>query len=163
MQIHYFLGYLIALIKETGKVVALEQDGLWVETVQRSACHVCAVQKGCGQGLLARFVGNSAVIRVLPGECDLTGIQANDQVVIGIPEDVIVRGTLLLYFLPLLMLVVGAALAAMVSSSDVVVAIGAALGLLGGGVIARLHSIMNKNNDRIQPRLLARVPAVGAM
>ncbi|MDP1521275.1 SoxR reducing system RseC family protein [Porticoccus litoralis] len=155
-----FTGVDAALIKETGKVVALENDGLWVETVQRSACHVCAVQKGCGQGVLARFVGNSAVIRVLPGECDLKDIQANDQVVIGIPEDVLVRGTLLLYFLPLLMLVTGAVLAAMFSTSDVFVAMGALLGLLGGGLIARLHSLINKNNIRIQPQLLAHLPAI---
>ncbi len=148
-----------ALIKETGKVVALENDGLWVETVQRSACHVCAVQKGCGQGVLARFVGNSAVIRVLPGECDLVDIQENDQVIIGIPEDVLVRGTILLYLLPLLMLVTGASLAAMLSISDFFVAIGAILGLLGGGLIARLHSLINKNNERIQPKLLERLPA----
>ncbi|WP_461482034.1 SoxR reducing system RseC family protein [Porticoccus sp.] len=142
------------MIKETGRVIALETDGLWVETIQRSACHSCALQKGCGQGVLARFAGKPAAIRVLPGDCDIRNLHPDDQVVIGIPEDVLVRGTLLIYLLPLVLLVAGAALAASVSSSDIMVACGAALGLFGGGLIARLHSMVNKNNSRVQPILL---------
>ncbi|WP_461515690.1 SoxR reducing system RseC family protein [Porticoccus sp.] len=149
------------MIKETGRVIALEPDGLWIETIQRSACHSCAVQKGCGQGALARFAGKPAAIRVLPGDCDLRNVRPDDQVVIGIPEDVLVHGTLLIYLLPLLMLVLGALVASTVSMSDVVVAVGAILGLLAGGMAARLHSILNKNNDRVQPILLERLSALG--
>ena len=149
------------MIKETGRVIALEADGLWVETIQRSACQSCAVQKGCGQGALARFAGKPAAIRVLPGNCDLQHFQPDDQVLIGIPEDVLVQGTLLIYLLPLLMLVVGALLASTVSTSDLIVAIGAILGLLGGGMAARLHSTLNKNNDRVQPILLEHLSVLG--
>lgn len=149
------------MIKETGRVIALESDGLWVETIQRSACHSCAVQKGCGQGALARFAGKPAAIRVLPGDCDLARFSTDDQVVIGIPEDVLVRGTLLIYLLPLLTLVGGALLAGAVSPQDYVVAIGALLGLLAGGGVARLHSALNKNNYRVQPVLLERLSAPG--
>lgn len=149
------------MIRETGRVIALEGDGLWVETIQRSACDACAVQKGCGQGALARFAGKSAAIRVLPGICDIDGLCPDDQVVIGIPEDVLVRGTLIIYLLPLLSLVVGAALAASVSMTDAVVGVGAILGLTAGGLVARLHSALNKNNRRIQPVLLERVPLAG--
>lgn len=149
------------MIKETGRVITLEPDGLWVETIQRSACQSCAVQKGCGQGALARFAGKPAAIRVLPGDCDLRHFHPDDQVIIGIPEDVLIHGTLLIYLLPLLMLVLGAVLSSTISSSDLVVAIGATLGLLGGGMAARLHSLLNKNNDRVQPILLERLPMPG--
>lgn len=147
------------MIEETGRVIALEGDSLWVETIQRSACHSCAVQKGCGQGTLARFAGKPAAIRVLPGDCDLHSLNLNDQVVIGIPEDVIVRGTFFIYLFPLIALVAGAVLGASFSPSDLSVGLGAVLGLVCGGGVARIHSAINKNNSRVQPVLLGKLTA----
>ena len=83
------------MIKETGKVVAVEAGGVWVETIQQSACNTCAAEKGCGQRLLAKTTGKTTAIKVLPGDYGLKNIGVDDQVVIGIPEKVIVNGTIL--------------------------------------------------------------------
>ena len=40
------------MLTETGRVVAVDDDGLWVETVRRSTCNACGVRQGCGHGLL---------------------------------------------------------------------------------------------------------------
>lgn len=148
------------MIKETGKVVAVETGGVWVETIQQSACNTCAAEKGCGQRLLAKVTGKTTAIKVLPGNYDLKNVGVNDQVVIGIPEKVIVNGTLLTYFLPLLLMVLGVISISKLSNSDVVVALGALAGLIVGGLFVRLHSYLNRTNHDVQPILLdtMRVP-----
>jgi sigma-E factor negative regulatory protein RseC len=52
------------MILETGVVVAVESDGLWVETIQKSACEVCVAEKGCGQKFLSKLAGKTVSIRV---------------------------------------------------------------------------------------------------
>lgn len=149
------------MIRETGKVVAVETGGVWVETIQQSACDTCAAEKGCGQSLLAKATGKTTAIKVLPGNCDLKNVGVDDQVVIGIPEKVIVNGTLLTYFLPLLLMVLGVICVSKLSNNDVVVAFGALTGLVAGGLFVRLHSYLNRTNHEVQPILLesaSRVP-----
>jgi sigma-E factor negative regulatory protein RseC len=142
------------MIKETGKVVAVEAGGVWVETIQQSACNTCAAEKGCGQRLLAKATGKTTAIKVLPGDYGLKNIGVDDQVVIGIPEKVIVNGTMLTYFLPLLLMVLGVIFVSKLSDSDVVVALGALAGLIAGGLVVRLHSYLNRANHDVQPILL---------
>lgn len=147
------------LIEERGKITTVESDGFWVETIQRSACQVCVAEKGCGQKLLSRLSGKTALIRVLPGNCDLQSLKTHDQVVIGIPEDVVVKGTLLVYLFPLLTMIGAVSIGALISSHDIVVLASALIGFLAGGVLVRLHSWLNKNNRRVHPILLERLVA----
>ncbi|WP_438952225.1 SoxR reducing system RseC family protein [Porticoccus sp.] len=146
------------MIEESGRITTVESDSFWVETIQRSACQVCVAEKGCGQKLLNRLSGKTALIRVLPGNCDLQSLKAHEQVLIGIPEDVVVKGTLLVYLLPLLSMI-GAVLigAFVISLHDSIVLASALMGFLFGGLIVRAHSWLNKNNRRVQPVLLARL------
>ena len=53
------------MIVETGTVVAIEADSLWVETIQKTACEVCVAQKGCGTRVLSKLTGKTNRIRVL--------------------------------------------------------------------------------------------------
>lgn len=142
------------MIRETGTVVAIEDNGVWVETIQQSACQTCVAEKGCGQRLIAKVTGNTTAIRVLPGLCNLESIKMNDKVVIGVPEKVVVNGTFLTYFLPLLTMVSAVILVDQVSNNDVVAALGAFSGLLFGGALVRLHSYLNHNNHEVHPILL---------
>lgn len=147
------------MIEEKGRITSLESDSFWVETIQRSACQVCVAEKGCGQKLLSRLSGSTTLIRVLPGNCDLQALEVHEQVVIGIPEDVIVKGTLLVYLLPLLTMIGAVSIGAMVSSHDIIVLASALTGFLAGGLVVRVHSWLNKNNHRAHPVLLERLVA----
>ena len=40
-------------IIESGRVVAVEETGVWVETIRSSACGSCAARSGCGHRTLA--------------------------------------------------------------------------------------------------------------
>lgn len=142
------------MIRETGRVTAIQDEAVWVETIQQSACQSCSAQKGCGQRLIAKVTGQSTSIRVLPGDCDINRLSVNEQVVIGIPESVVVNGTLLTYILPLLTMVAGVVLASYFSAGDSVTALWALLGLAFGGGVVRLYSYLNRDNSAVQPILL---------
>ena len=139
------------MIVETGTVVALESDALWVETIQKTACEACVAQKGCGTRVLSKLTGKTNRIRVLAEQsCD--HLKIGQDVSIGIPEDVIVKGSMLVYILPDSCAVAGAWLGG--SSGDAASIVGGLIGLLLGGLIVSLQSKKTRNDLRYQPVLL---------
>jgi sigma-E factor negative regulatory protein RseC len=145
------------MLIETGRVVAVDADGLWVETIRQSTCGTCAAQKGCGHGLINRLSdGKRGYVRVLPGKRDPQECSVDDQVRISIPEEVILRGSLIVYMLPLACMLAGAATAVGLApgSQDVSAALGAALGFGLGLVLVRWHAWRHRDDHRLQPTLL---------
>jgi len=145
-------------------VVALEADGLWVETIRRSTCGSCSARKGCGHGLLNRLAdGRRGYIRVLPGDQSIQGLKVNDQVIIGIPEAVILRGSFIAYVLPILAMLAGAvaAVAWLPGVGELAALPGAATGLLLGFLLVRWHGVRHRDDPGFQPVLkgLAAAPA----
>lgn len=142
------------MISESGRIVSVDNDCVWVETIQRSTCESCSAKKGCGQSMVAQWSGNTSLIRVL-----LNGRQANefdlhDQVTIGIPERVVANGSLFVYMTPLLAMIAGLAVAEGVEVGELGSMV---LGLLGfgfGAFLVRLHSARHKDNTDVQPVLL---------
>lgn len=142
------------MIAETGRVVAIESDGLWVETIQRSTCGSCAAQKGCGQSLLARLAGHSSYLWVLLEGRDSRAYQLGDEIQLGIPEDVVVKGSLFVYLLPLLLMILGSGLAHSWFASEGLSVLGALAGLLFGGLVVRWRAQQTRFDPRLQPVLL---------
>ena len=89
------------MIEEQGRVVALEAGAVWVQTIRQSTCQSCSAKAGCGQGLMQRLgVGQQhGYVRCLTDDASL---QVDDDVVIGVPEDAVVKSSMLVYLLPLL-------------------------------------------------------------
>lgn len=140
------------MILETGTVVAVEADSLWVETIQRSTCEACAAEKGCGQRVLSKLTGKTNRIRVLFDSQSSKKASPGQSVTIGIPEDVIVSGSILVYLLPVVAAVIGAWLVG--SQNDALGILGAACGLSLGGLIVNLRSKKARNDLRLNPVLL---------
>ena len=142
---------------ESGRVVAVESDGLWVETIRKSTCGACAVQKGCGHGIINRLTdGSRNYLRVLPGDHSLSECSVDDQVRFAVPEAVILRGSLVVYVLPLLCMLFGAVLAvrAAPGNQDLLAAIGAAVGFAAGVGLVRWHAWRHRDDTTMQPTLL---------
>ena len=152
------------MLVETGRVVAVDVDGLWVETIRQSTCGTCAAQKGCGHGLLNRYSdGKRGYIRVLPGPEGTDNCAVDDQVRISIPEEVILRGSLVVYMVPLFCMLGGASLAAYWFSAvaESSPAIGAVLGFCLGFTLVRWHAWRHRHDHSMQPTLLdvVQIPA----
>lgn len=141
------------MILETGTVVVVETDSLWVETIQKSACEVCVAEKGCGQKFLSKLAGKTTRIRVLLNKQSKQHYSLGQSVTIGIPEDVIVLASLLVYLLPVLGALVGVAFVG-TSGGDLQGITGALSGLLLGGLLVRLYSKKSRNDLRYNPVLV---------
>lgn len=144
------------MMTERGRVVAVTDDSVWVETVRASTCSGCSARKGCGHGLLNGIGGGRRnYLRVLPGDVPLRDVAVDDQVEVAIPEQVLLSGAAIVYLLPLLTMLAGMLLASSQTSGDGAAIAGAALGLIAGLGLVRLHSLSRRNDPRIQPRLVA--------
>lgn len=151
------------MLTETGRVVAIEGDGVWVETIRSSTCGACSLQKGCGHGLLSRIGdGRRGYIKVLPGDLAVSDCAVDDRVRISIPETVILRGSAIVYMVPLAAMLLGAGLAAGLSrgGSDLAAILGACLGLGAGLGLVRWHAWRHRHDASLQPTLLAIEPPV---
>lgn len=150
------------MITETGRVVGIDSDALWVETIQRSTCSSCSAQKGCGQGLMNKaFDGRRNQLRVMLQNQCADDFNLDDQVEICIPERAIVGGAMLVYLLPLLTMLISMAVVSQFIAGDVAAAFGALFGFAGGLVVLRTHSQINRNNPVYQPSVLAKKPTSG--
>ncbi len=78
----------------------------WVETRRRSTCATCSLNAGCGTAALARFLGSRRTrVRALSG----AALSPGQEVVIGLEEGALLRGSLAVYLVPLGGLILGAA------------------------------------------------------
>ena len=142
---------------EVGRIVAVESDSPWVETIRSSTCGSCAARKGCGHGLMNSLGdGSRGYVRVLPGECSLGDCRVDDEVLISIPEEVILRGSMIAYLLPVLCMLGVAALAAQLvpGFADAMAALGAVLGLGLGFGLVRWHGWRHRHDQSFQPVLV---------
>lgn len=130
------------MMTEKAKVVAVEEDGLWVETYNASACDACSAKPGCGQSLLAAAaMGNMTRLKVyFVGTVRHRIWSVGDDATIGITEAVLLKSTLVIYFLPIVCLVFAAVVSSSFNVSDGLVAFCAMAGLLVGGGIVRWHA-----------------------
>jgi sigma-E factor negative regulatory protein RseC len=152
------------MLTEVGRIIAVEQDAVWVETIRQSTCGSCAAQKGCGHGILNRFTdGSRSYVRVLPGEIAVSDCQVDDSVRISIPEEVILHGSFIVYILPLLAMLAGAiAVPEMrAGNQDALAALGAVAGLAVGFSGVRWHASRHSQDPAFQPVLVEIVPPAG--
>lgn len=139
-----------AVVAETGAGYA------WVEIQRRSACGSCQASDGCGTATLAKAWGiRSMRTRAL----SKLSLQPGDEVIVGLADGVLLRGALLAYLLPLVLLLAGAMLgqAAFAGAGEELVALSGALGLGLGFLVVRVMSRRFREDVRFQPVVLRRV------
>lgn len=153
------------MIEENGQVVEVQGDYAWVETEPATTCGSCSARKGCGTSALAALFGRRrAPVRAL----NRAGARAGEQVVIGLSESSLVRGSMAVYLVPLAALLAGAVAgrylgtALLIGHGDLASIAGAATGLLAGLVWLRYFSQASECDERYQPVILRhRIAASG--
>jgi len=138
------------MITETGKVVAVDGDQAWVQTIRTSACQSCSAKAACGQKALAQVTGGRA-----NQVCVLNSANARvgDEVVLGIDEQSLLQASLWVYGLPLLLMVLfSIAGHQWWGGSDLFAIVGALLGLAGGFILVRRWQ--DRAAGRLQPKML---------
>lgn len=141
------------MIEEQGRVVATEPGLVWVETQRQSACDACESKAGCGHSVLARLGGKTVHMQAL---CDLN-VAVGDLVMVGIPEQVLLKSSFLAYLMPLITMLAAALMADLWWGSDLIVGAAAILGLgLGFGLLG-LHFRRHQHDQRFQPVVIKRL------
>lgn len=144
--------------------MAIEPGAIWVETVQHSGCHGCSAKTGCGTGLLGDYLSgrgafsSASRIRVALNSWDSQDISLNDTAVIGIGENALAGGALLVYLLPLVSLLL-ATLGGEALAGEAGAIAGALAGLLGGAALVRWYSHRQAANPAFAPMLLRVEPS----
>ena len=103
------------MIEENAHVIEVDGDVAWVETMRKSTCGNCTAKNSCGSSLLDRYVGKRSN-RIAVTLAD--DVKVGDEVVLGLEEDSLLRGSFAVYMLPiLLMLLISVSSQALLSES----------------------------------------------
>lgn len=142
------------MIKETAKVVGVDIQGgnLWVEGIQRSTCGSCVARAGCGHRLLGQRKTPTIKAAIAPE--DRFNYQVGYSVEVGIPEDLIVKSSLLLYLLPLGCLLLAALLADYWLGKEWLTICAGVAGLLSGAVLVRSLSAKISSDNTLHAQVL---------
>ncbi len=153
----------MAIVTETAEVVAVEGDHVWVETERKAVCDACAVQKGCGSGIISRMFRKRARLRI----DNSIGARLGERVVIGLEDSALVRASLAVYLMPLVWMLLGAIGGQLLANAlgweqaDGAAAIGGVIGLLAGFAWLRRYARHSAGSHAHQPSLLRLADSTG--
>lgn len=124
------------MIEEQGRVVAVERDFVWVETIRQSSCASCSARTGCGQHLSEKYrTGSSfSYIKAISPWV----VKEGDMVMVGIPEESLLKASFLVYLFPLLLMMAGIWLSSVMGAADWLLLLTAGLFLVFGFGAVRL-------------------------
>ena len=87
------------MIEEYATVVATDKDNAVIEVTKTSSCGSCQAKGTCGTASLANFFNFQAPRLTVENSLNA---KPGDQVLVGIKENTLVTGSLLLYIVPIL-------------------------------------------------------------
>ena len=163
------------MLQETGVVVEVVSDGLWVETYKKSSCSGCSAQKGCGQKLFIESATKPSRLKgtyikaVFSESAQKHSWVAGDRAILGIEEGALVKSALVVYLIPLVSMVLFALVGAEIpfgetiesqsftKTNDLGAILGALGGLISGGGVVRCHALFSKQKSCYQPVVLSKL------
>jgi sigma-E factor negative regulatory protein RseC len=148
------------MIEETATVVKCEGEFAWVEAQRKTTCGSCAANKGCGTSVLAKVVGKK-VSRMKA--INKAQAREGDTVIVGMSEAALVKGSLAVYMIPLVFMMLFAVTGNVVAmqmawQTEPVVILFAMIGLLTAGLWLRGFTRRIQHNNEYQPVVLRRLP-----
>jgi sigma-E factor negative regulatory protein RseC len=143
------------MIEAQARVTRAEGETAYVEARNTSSCSACSSDSGCGAKTLVEIFGGPArEFRAL----NQVGAKPGDNVVVGLEDGALLKGSLTVYLVPLALLFLGAIaashLAPAVTLRDVYSICGGAVGLLLGFVGVKLYAQRITVSGRFQPVIL---------
>ncbi|MEW6998429.1 SoxR reducing system RseC family protein [Colwelliaceae bacterium BS250] len=148
------------MIEETAKVVAIDGDKITVTSSIKSTCHSCAQQDDCGSGQIAKAIPHKSLTTSLNAKFIGNKIlNVGDEVVIGLPETTMLSSAFDVYMLPIIGLVLFAAIGQYVLvdlwhlHELLALMLGVFGGVLGFLIAKKRQKVVQVQQD-LQPKLL---------
>ncbi len=147
------------MIEERAEVIEIKGDKLLLQAQVQSACGGCAVNKGCGTSVLSKVVGRKFTQFQAVNSVNA---KIGDTVVVGIAEDVMVKGSLMIYIVPLLAMLVFAVLAdyafaEQIGARDALIAAFSIAGLATGALVSRWYFGRQTSGHLYSPVVLRKI------
>ncbi|WP_061710015.1 SoxR-reducing system protein RseC [Pseudenterobacter timonensis] len=139
------------MIKEWATVVSWQNGVALVSCDVKAACGSCASRAGCGSRVLNKLGPQTTHTLQVPSEQPLV---AGQKVELGIAEGSLLGSAMLVYLTPLAGLFVLGGLFQMLFGTDLAAMCGAALGGVGGFLLARGYSRRLAAREAWQPVIL---------
>jgi len=144
------------MIEERARVIAIDNNQLLLEAETRAACNACAARQGCGTSVLSKWVGRKFTRFQAP---NTVNARVGDEVVVGLAEEAMLKGSVFVYLLPLLSMIGFALLADSLISTDtalrdLLVLICAVIGFASMLVVSRLLLSSGSNKSKLTPVVL---------
>lgn len=151
------------MIEEIGRVTAINyQDGLryvCIETQVKTTCGGCQAKDDCGTGVIARAF--SVKTNRLWLVCEQP-VEIGQEVKLGIPENLLLGASLLVYMLPLMVLLVASIIGSLALPAMGIDGEGGVILLAGASAFisfyAVRHYLTRYSQGRFEPTLLAVLP-----
>ncbi len=124
------------MITQKAIVINTDKGEVALEVERESTCSHCQLKQGCGTGMLAEHVGKRFSRITLQHNADVVPGQA---VQIGISEQALLRGAVLMYLLPLVGLLLFSAIAVWLGFSPGMEIFLGLCGLCTGFVLVRRY------------------------
>ena len=138
------------MLEESATVLRVIDDRIEVETISRSSCSQCS-SSGCSTSVLAKLFGVKRNRLFLNNSMN---IQPGHRIVIGIPDEVLVKASMWAYLVPILCLIVATAVAVALGFNDAQQAISGLIGLNSGLIIVNQLSEKKSQRSQFDPVLI---------
>lgn len=153
------------MIEEQAQVIDVDGDKLILQAQTQSACGSCSANKGCGTSLLAKVIGRKFTRFQVQNNVNAV---VGDTVIVGIPEEALLKGSLVMYALPVMGMLVFAlladyALAVSVESRDLMTAVSAIMGLAFGSLLSKSYFQRPSNIQLFSPVVLRKIIGHGKL
>lgn len=124
------------------------ESKVWVRTQRQSACDSCKLKSGCGQSALSKLSGDKSMELEVKNSL---GARAGDVVILAIPEEGILTASLVMYFVPLVLMVLLAIVASSIGLGELAIIFSGGVGLAVGFWAARTYSHKHQDDPRFNP------------
>ena len=142
------------MIEETAVVIEVGEQQLLLQTQRKSACNSCSVKSGCGTASLAKVVGKRSSQFSVDKTLD---VQVGDKVIVAVDENALVRGSLLMYLFPLIVMIMFGVLAEYLFVDERVTILSVAGGFIFAMIMVRFVLADSGLKNAVQPQLIRRI------
>ena len=153
------------MIEEQAQVIAIQGDKLLLQAQTQSACGSCSVSSGCGTSVISKIVGRKFTRFQATNN---VAAEIGDTVVVGISEDALIKGSLMMYILPLMSmflfaLSVDLGLAVDENGRELLVIGAAVTGLIAGAMASRWYFNRSSSALLFSPVVLRKIIGHGKL
>ncbi len=153
------------MIEEQAQVVEIKGSQIILQAQTQSACASCSASKGCGTSVLAKVIGRKFTRFQAENNVDA---KIGDTIVVGISEDALLSGSLVMYIIPLLgmlffSLLAHYLLASSIDSLDLIIAASGVTGLIFGSLVAKSYFQRQSSKQRFTPVVLRKIIGHGKL